>query len=144
MAVAGGPPVWLTWGLGRPAWLRTHQSDPEDWHVALIDTSENVEIARLLGPRWICTALAWSPDGAHLAAACTDHRVYVWAVRTRTLIAKRRLLAVPIAVSWCEPTRVVARCADRSVRILDLEDVVPSAPPAEVKVHARHADPPEG
>ena len=133
--------MWLTWGLSRPAWLRTHQSNPNDWYVSLVDAHTTEEIARLHGPRWICTVIAFSPDGTRVAAGSTDHRVYVWAVARRSLLAKARLLAVPMALSWCDANRVVARCADRSVRIVD---VLPSAPPSEVTAHARHADPSEG
>lgn len=140
MAVAGGPPAWLTWGLARPAGLRTHQSDPADWYVALVDTRTKVEIARLLGPRWICTVVAFSPDGALVVAGSTDHRVYVWDLRSRRLLYKPRVPEVPTALSWAGSGRVVVRCSDRSVRMFD---VLPS-PPSEVKVHARHADPPEG
>lgn len=100
LAVAGGPPVWLTWGLQRPAWLQTHRSDPGDWYVALIDEPSGEERARLHGPRWICTTLAFSPDGAQLAAGSADHRVYVWDVATTRLLRKMRLSGVPISLHW--------------------------------------------
>jgi WD40 repeat protein len=100
LAVAGGPPVWLTWGMQRPAWLQTHRSDPSDWYVALIDEPTGEERARLHGPRWICTALAFSPDGGKLAAGSADHRVYVWDVATTQLLKKTRFSAVPISLHW--------------------------------------------
>jgi WD40 repeat protein len=58
------------------------------WRVRVIEASTGQQVAQLFEERQAVTALAWSPDGAWLAAATADGQVLVWEVDSAQEVAR--------------------------------------------------------
>src|SRR5207244_2606036 len=67
-------------------------------------------------------SVAFSPDGEHLAAACSDHTVKVWHLKTGEVVTLRghEKYVYSLAFSPTDGCRLASASADKTVRLWDL------------------------
>ncbi len=91
--------------------------------IHIYDRAKSLPVRRLLVPSSVMHC-AWRPDGAELAAACFDNRIYVWessSVSDMPAAVLRGHVAVPALLAWSADGRWLASSArDVTVRIWDV------------------------
>ena len=96
LGLAGGGFIW--WRLSRPSYLDCYRG-----HSDTVD------------------AVAWSPDGTHIASASADQTVQVWGALNGNLIYTYRGHSSAVnAVAWSpDGTRIASASGDQTVQVWD-------------------------
>jgi hypothetical protein len=92
-----------------------------EWHYLKRRWRVEPVVLRVPGNKEV-SGVAFSPDGEHLAAACSDHTVRVWHLRTGevvTLLGHEKYV-YSVAFSPIHGRRIASASADKTMRIWDL------------------------
>lgn len=71
-----------------------------DSHVAVTDVATGARRLYLTVGRTWCTAVAWSPDGARLAAGCVDATAKIWDASSGKLLAELKSVGGANGIAW--------------------------------------------